>query len=304
MSNTISGKKLRAVSVASAIFIVGGGMGWQAAEFMFKSEAPTPMLSAIRFEGNQPPGPLGKVTAAAPRLEPGQQPGHAHPMMEDDRHPADGPARQSEEERRSAEALEWAEKYRHRQAGGQDASPRQRLAAAEALRWAEVAEHARHIEQPRMDWEKLAQAQDAARRAHSNQEQEAIARQRLAAAEALRWAEVAEHARHIEQPRMEWETLAQAQDAQQNGNSDRVPDKAADAASTQKGPRLEILADLSVTHGGAPVAQCAQVCEDKSVRKQGDPARARLVHRARVRSHRAGVGRGGAFLCPLGGWRF
>ena len=58
MSNTSIMRKFRTAGVASAIFAVGAGIGWQLAGVLFQDEPPTPFVAAIQFEG--PHQPFGR----------------------------------------------------------------------------------------------------------------------------------------------------------------------------------------------------------------------------------------------------
>ena len=132
-------RRFRTAGVASAIFAVGAGIGWQLAGVLFQDELPTPFVAAVQFEG--PHQAFGRGTPpkqgheAAPVAAPVVAPQQA---VEERRQPqADAVAKQSEEERKLADALQWVDRYRQRQ---------------EAAAWEAVAKHQQEIQ-------RLAQAQ-------------------------------------------------------------------------------------------------------------------------------------------------
>ena len=132
-------RRFRTAGVASAIFAVGAGIGWQLAGVLFQDELPTPFVAAVQFEG--PHQAFGRGTPpkqgheAAPVTAPVVAPQQA---VEEHRQPqADAIAKQSEEERKLADALQWVDRYRQRQ---------------EAAAWEAVAKHQQEIQ-------RLAQAQ-------------------------------------------------------------------------------------------------------------------------------------------------
>jgi hypothetical protein len=127
-------RKIRFTGIASAIFAVGAGIGWQVAGVLFQHEPPTPFVAAIQFEGPYRPDGRGTISGqaheAAPVPSPQQAVEHREPQP-------DASARQLEEERRLADALQWVDRYRQRQ---------------EAAAWEKVARH-------QQDMQRLAQAQ-------------------------------------------------------------------------------------------------------------------------------------------------
>jgi hypothetical protein len=153
---------LRTSIVASAIFAVGAGLGWHFANLLFGRETPPPTVAAVRFEDSRPDA------IPAPQRHDASLPAPSLPTQGDDRrsYQPDVTVRSSDEERRLAEALQWAERYRQRQdASVQGVIARQvqdekvRLAALEAQRWAEVAEQSRRIKQQPVEMRKLIAAQ-------------------------------------------------------------------------------------------------------------------------------------------------
>ena len=153
---------LRTSIVASAIFAVGAGLGWNFANLLFGRETPPPTVAAVRFEDSRP-----DAIPATQRHE-ASLPAPSMPTQGEERrsYQPDVTVRSSDEERRLAEALQWAERYRQRQdASVQGVIARQvqdekvRLAALEAQRWAEVAEQSKRIKQPPVEMRKLIAAQ-------------------------------------------------------------------------------------------------------------------------------------------------
>lgn len=150
---------MRTVGVALAVFAIGAGLGWNfAGRLLGGGTQPEPMVAAVRFEDSRP--------EAIPATERYQAvlPTSPAPMQPEDRraYQSDMAVRPSDEERRLAEALQWAERYRRRQEMSvQNVIARQvqeekiRLAAAEAQRWAEVGTHANRIKQPPIQMEQL-----------------------------------------------------------------------------------------------------------------------------------------------------
>ena len=161
-------RKMRTIGVASAIFAGGAGLGWNFAGLIFATQAPVPMVASVRFDDSRQDAiPSTRRYEAAPPTSPTS-------TDAEDRRPyqPDLAVRPSDEERRLAEALQWAERYRQRQdAPVQGVIVRQvqqekmRLAAAEAQRWAEVAEQAKRIKQPPAEFGQFAAQgqQDGAR---------------------------------------------------------------------------------------------------------------------------------------------
>ncbi|MBX9589939.1 MAG: hypothetical protein K2X43_11580 [Hyphomonadaceae bacterium] len=104
--------------MASAIFAFGAVMGWQFADQLLDEPA-TPMVAAIQFEGNRPHQPVGGEAASwrndeavhTPALTP-RQPAAEPPQ-------ADAVARQADDERKLADALQWVDTYRQRQQAAQ-----------------------------------------------------------------------------------------------------------------------------------------------------------------------------------------
>ena len=54
MSNTNMMRKFRTAGVASGIFAIGAGIGWQFADLLFRGGPPMPMVASIQFEGIHP----------------------------------------------------------------------------------------------------------------------------------------------------------------------------------------------------------------------------------------------------------
>jgi hypothetical protein len=163
-------RRMRTIGVASAIFAGGAALGWNFAGLIFAPQAPVPTVAAVRFEDSRPDAipSTRRYEAAAPTLPTSTD-------TEDRRYyQPDMAVRPSDEERRLAEALQWAERYRQRQdASVQGVIVRQvqqekmRLAAAEARRWAEVAEQAKRIKQPPAEFGQLIAARGEQRGARS-----------------------------------------------------------------------------------------------------------------------------------------
>lgn len=143
MSKTSFISKFRNSSVASAIFVVGAGIGWHFADLMFEGEAVMPTVAAIRLEGALPQGPARSPAPSRP-----EQPGavREHPSLTPQESSAQqrqpqsvAPNPQVEEERRLADALLWADKYRQKQAADEWAKiasyqvQMQRLAQAQSV---------------------------------------------------------------------------------------------------------------------------------------------------------------------------
>jgi hypothetical protein len=135
MSNTSMTRKLRAAGVASAIFAVGAGIGWQVAGLLFQSEPPVPIVAAIQFEG--PHQVFGRGTISKQGHEAVPAPAPQQAVEESRERQSDTASHQLEEERKLADALQWADRYRQRQ---------------EAAAWEAVAKHQQQIQ-------KLAQTQ-------------------------------------------------------------------------------------------------------------------------------------------------
>ena len=142
MSKTSFISKFRNSSVASAIFVVGAGIGWHFGDLMFEGETAVPTVAAIRLEGALPQAPVRSNVPLRP-----EQPGAAREQpyltpqesAAQQRQPQSAtPYQQVEEERRLAEALLWADKYRQKQA---------------AAEWARVASYQEQMQ-------RLAQAQN------------------------------------------------------------------------------------------------------------------------------------------------
>ena len=134
MSNTSMTRKLRAAGVASAIFAVGTGIGWQVAGLLFQGEPPVPIVAVVQFEG--PREALGRGTISKQGHEAVPAPAPQQAVEESRERQSDTASNQSEE-RKLADALQWVDKYRQRQ---------------EAAAWEAVAKHQQQIQ-------KLAQAQ-------------------------------------------------------------------------------------------------------------------------------------------------
>jgi len=129
-------RKVRVAGVASAIFAVGAGIGWQVAGVLFHHELPTPFVAAVQFEGPHQAGGRGTISKQSHEAAPVPAPSSRQAV--EDREPGpDAFARQSEEERKLADALQWVDRYRQRQ---------------EAAAWEKVARHQQEIQ-------RLAQAQ-------------------------------------------------------------------------------------------------------------------------------------------------
>lgn len=151
MSNTNMMRKFRTAGVASGIFAIGAGIGWQFADLLFRGEPPMPMVASIQFEGIHP-----RQTFQPPRHEavPAPQQGAT-----ENRPP-------QSEEARLAEALQWAERYR-RQEGQRNTT--------EALRWAAVVEQAKQFGQGREDVQTVIRAQVERERGQTNTVRVALA---------------------------------------------------------------------------------------------------------------------------------
>lgn len=155
MSDTNMMRKLRTAGVASGIFAIGAGIGWQFADLLFRVEPPMPMVASIQFEGSRPHQPF-----QPPRQEAAHEPVSAPQQgATENRQP-------QSEEARLAEALQWAEKYR-RQEGQRN--------AVEALRWAAVVEQAKQFRQGREDVQKVIRAQVERERGQKNTARVALA---------------------------------------------------------------------------------------------------------------------------------
>jgi hypothetical protein len=136
MISTSLMRKIRVTGIASAIFAVGAGIGWQVAGVLFQHEPPMPFVAAVQFEGPHRPDGRGTISRqgheAAPVAIPAPQ------QVVENREPQpDASARQSEEERKLADALQWVDRYRQRQ---------------EAAAWENVARY-------QQEMQRLAQAQ-------------------------------------------------------------------------------------------------------------------------------------------------
>jgi len=127
-------RKLRAAGVASAIFVVGAGIGWQVAGLLFQGELPVPIVAAIQFEGSHQVFGRGTISKQGHEAVPAPAPQQA---VEESRERQPDTASNQSEERKLADALLWADRYRQRQ---------------EAAAWEAVAKHQQQIQ-------KLAQAQ-------------------------------------------------------------------------------------------------------------------------------------------------
>jgi hypothetical protein len=129
-------RKIRVTGIASAIFAVGAGIGWQVAGVLFQHEPPTPFVAAVQFEG--PYRADGRAAISRQGHEAAPVPAPASQQVIDNPQPEpDAIARQAEEERKLADALRWADRYRQRQ---------------EAAAWEKVARH-------QQEMQRLAQAQ-------------------------------------------------------------------------------------------------------------------------------------------------
>ena len=132
-------RKLRTAGVASGIFAIGAGIGWQFADLLFRVEPPMPMVASIQFEGSRPHQPF-----QPPRQEAVREPVSAPQQgATENRQP-------QSEEARLAEALQWAERYRRQES---------QRNAVEALRWAAVVEQAKQFGQGREDVQTVIRAQ-------------------------------------------------------------------------------------------------------------------------------------------------
>ena len=129
-------RKIRVTGIASAIFSVGAGIGWQVAGVLFQHEPPTPFVAAVQFEGPYRADGPAAISRQGHEAAPVPAPASQHVI--DNRQPEpDAIARQVEEERKLADALRWADRYRQRQ---------------EAAAWEKVARH-------QQEMQRLAQAQ-------------------------------------------------------------------------------------------------------------------------------------------------
>ena len=235
MTNTSIMRKFRTIGVASAIFTVGAGIGWQLADLLFSSEPPTPMVASIQFEGARPHDATAREQIAKHGNEAVRDPAPAlYQSMEEPARSQSGAAtKRSDEERQFADALQWAEKYRRQEAERHAAS--RQLAAAEALRWAEVAEQAKRFGQGQENIQNVITAQ-------------------------------------VERERKQ--------------NAQRV----ALAANVIKSDKAS---DLVVVHTKALTETCTHACVTRQ-----RPAQ-RTAHRSRPRVHRGNGGQLGGFICPL-----
>ena len=155
MSNTNMMRKFRTAGVASGIFAVGAGIGWQFADLLFRGEPPMPMVASIQFEGIHP-----RQTSQPPRHEAVREPAPAPQQgATENRQP-------QSEEARLAEALQWAEKYRRQES---------QRNAVEALRWAAVVEQAKQFGQGREDVQTVIRAQVERERGQKNTARVALA---------------------------------------------------------------------------------------------------------------------------------
>jgi hypothetical protein len=237
-------RSMRTIGVASAIFAGGAGLGWNFADLIFATQAPVPMMASVRFEDSRQDAiPSTRRYEAAPPTSPTS-------TDTEDRRPyqPDMAVRPSDEERRLAEALQWAERYRQRQ----DA-PVQGVIV-------------RQVQQEKM---------------------------RLAAAEAQRWAEVAEQAKRIKQPPAEFGPLVAAQGQQDGARSGVRGSRIASAAGGMVGGLTSAKAERAATRAGF------RLCENCGYR----PSRkhARVAKRTRVAGHVRGYRsyETAVFLCPL-----
>jgi len=143
MSSTGMMRKFRTVGIASVIFAVGAGIGWQFADLLFQEPA-TPMVAAIHFEGSRPHEPSGREATSRPQYEVVRTPAPA-PQQPAAEQP-DAVAIQSDEERKLAAALQWVDSYRQRQ---------------QAAQWEAVARH-------QQEMQRLAQLQSTHMHAQHN----------------------------------------------------------------------------------------------------------------------------------------
>lgn len=136
MNRTSIMRRFQTSSVASAIFVVGTGIGWHFADLLIQSDPALPTLAAVRFEGTQLHEPFrGDATRPQPQHETVREPapGRQQGAVETSQPQAD-----ADEERKLADALRWADRYReHREAVQWDALAKnqqqmQRLAQAQS----------------------------------------------------------------------------------------------------------------------------------------------------------------------------
>lgn len=154
MSNTSTTHKFRTAGVASGIFAIGAGIGWQFADLLFRVEPPMPVVAAIQFEGTHPHQSFDRQgTSQPPHQEAVREPASAPQQGATENRPPQS------EEARLAEALQWAERYRQQES--------QRI-AAEALRWAAVVEQAKQFGQGREDVQTVISAQVERERGQKN----------------------------------------------------------------------------------------------------------------------------------------
>lgn len=133
MKRTSIMRRFQTSSVASAIFVVGTGIGWHFADLLIESDPAIPTLAAVRFEGIQPHEPF-RGDATRPQHEAVREPasGARRDAVETSHPQAD-----ADEERKLADALRWVDRYRERQ---------------EAQQWDALAENQQQMQ-------RLAQAQ-------------------------------------------------------------------------------------------------------------------------------------------------
>lgn len=112
MNRTSIMRRFQTSSVASAIFVVGTGIGWHFADLLIESDPAMPTLAAVRFEGMQPHEPYrGDATRPQPQYEAVREPafrpqkGAVEPSQ---------PQADADEERKLADALRWVDRYRER----------------------------------------------------------------------------------------------------------------------------------------------------------------------------------------------
>lgn len=237
MSNTSIMRKFRTIGVASAIFTVGAGIGWQLADLLFSSEPPTPMVASIQFEGARPHDATGREQITKHGNEAVRDPAPAlyQSMEEPARNQSGAATKRSDEEREFADALQWAEKYRRQEAERHAAS--RQLAAAEALRWTEVAEQAKRFGQGQENIQNVITAQ-------------------------------------VERER------------KQRQNAQRL----ALAANVIKSDKAS---DSVVVHTKALAVTCTHACVAR--KRPAQPT----AHRSRPRVHQDNGGQLGGFICPL-----
>jgi hypothetical protein len=238
-------RRMRTIGVASAIFAGGAALGWNFAGLIFATQVPVPTVAAVRFEDSRQ-----DAIPSTRRFEAALPTSPTATNTEDRRsYQPDMAVRPSDEERRLAEALQWAERYRQRQ----DASVQGVIV--------------RQVQQEKM---------------------------RLAAAEAQRWAEVAEQAKRIKQPPAEFGQLIAAQGEQHGARGGIRGSRIASAAGGMVGGMASAKAEPAATR--ARFSRCEN-CGYRSSRKHARVAKRNRAAR-HARAHRAGY-ESGVFMCPL-----